>query len=76
MPDTVRATPRVAIPPGFTTAEERLRLLAWAIDAEPQMRKRRVNDSRNLLIHIVPIDPADTLLRHYELPSVLADNYI
>src|SRR5450631_976339 len=34
VPETVRATPRVAVPDGFTTAEETLRSLACAIDPQ------------------------------------------
>ena len=32
VPETVKVALRVAVPPGFTTADERLRSLACAID--------------------------------------------
>jgi hypothetical protein len=49
VPETAKLKPRVAVPPGFTTAEEILKVLACAIDPRPTSKSSPAKNKASLL---------------------------
>jgi hypothetical protein len=59
VPEIVTVTPRVAVPPEFSTAEETLRLLACARDPYPRSKNSPMHDEPKLQVRICPFRSDD-----------------